>query len=269
MAANDGERRMLFDIRGRRKNVVRVVYAILALLMGLSLLLVIGPAPLSELFGTGSNDASSNAEPFEDQAARLEKKLKQDPENAQMLLSLVRARTNVGNQLAVVNPETGEAQLSLEGRAQLEKAGVAWEEYVDATDEPSTSGAQLSAGTFFQLAQTSRTPAEIEANIEAAAAAQQIVVDKRPSAGAMATLALYRVFTFEYDEANRLIREAVKTAPTKFERENLDNEFKETEARARALQKEFAEVEKASEGRGKESLENPLGGLGGGSVLTE
>jgi len=34
MASNDGEHRMLFDIRGRRrKNVVRVVYAILALLM--------------------------------------------------------------------------------------------------------------------------------------------------------------------------------------------------------------------------------------------
>ncbi len=39
----DGERRMLFDIRGRRKHVVRVVYAILALLMGASLFLVVGP----------------------------------------------------------------------------------------------------------------------------------------------------------------------------------------------------------------------------------
>jgi len=39
----DGERRMLFDIRGRRKNVVKVVYAILAVMMGASLFLVVGP----------------------------------------------------------------------------------------------------------------------------------------------------------------------------------------------------------------------------------
>lgn len=269
MAANDGERRMLFDIRGRRKNVVRVVYAVLALLMGLSLLLVIGPAPITELFNGGSSDGSSNAEPFEEQATRLERKLKEEPDNAQLLLSLTRARTNAGNQLSVVNPETGEAQLTVAGRAELEKAGTVWEEYVEATDEPSTSGAQLSAGTFFRLAQTSRSPAEIEANLEAAADAQQIVVDKRPSAGSLATLALYRYFTFDYDEGKRLTEEATKTAATKFERENLDDEAKEIEARARSLQQEFAQIKKASKGQGKESLENPLGGLGGSSALSE
>jgi len=269
MAANDGERKMLFDMRGRRKNVVRVVYAILALLMGLSLLLVIGPAPLSELFGTGSDDASSNAEPFEEQAARLEQKLKKEPENPQLLLALTRARNNAGNQLGVQNPETGELLISTEGRTQYEKAGIAWEEYVEATDEPSTSGAQLSALTFFRLAQIARTPAEIETNLKAAADAQQIVVEKRPTAGALSSLALYRYFTFDYDEAKRLTREATKAATTKFERENLDDEAKELEARARALQQEFAEIKKASKGKGKETLENTLGGVGGGAGLSE
>ena len=42
----DGERRMLFDIRGRRKNVVKVVYGILAVMMGASLFLVVGPVNL-------------------------------------------------------------------------------------------------------------------------------------------------------------------------------------------------------------------------------
>ncbi len=46
MAKKDGERRMVFDTGGRRKDVVKVVYAVLAVLMGLSLLLVVGPAPL-------------------------------------------------------------------------------------------------------------------------------------------------------------------------------------------------------------------------------
>ena len=47
----DGERRMLFDIRGRRKHVVKVVYAILALLMGASLFLVVGPVNIGSLLG--------------------------------------------------------------------------------------------------------------------------------------------------------------------------------------------------------------------------
>lgn len=269
MASNDGERNMLFDIRGRRKNVVRVVYALLAGLMGLSLLFVLGPAPLADIFGSGSSDPGTNAEPFEEQAARLELKLKKDPENPQLLLSLMRARTNAGNQLSVINPETGEPALTAEARAELEKAGIAWDEYVKATDEPSPSGALLSAGTFFRLAQTSRTPAEIEANLDAAAAAQQLVADKRPSAGALATLALYRYFSFEYEKARKLTQEAAQVATTKFERENLDNEAEEIEARARELQRQFAEIEKASKGQGKESLENPLGGLGGGTTLAE
>lgn len=268
MASNDGERRMLFDIRGRRKNVVRVVYALLALLMGLSLIFVLGPAPLSDLFGNDGG-GGSNAEPFEEQAERLERQLKKTPEDPQMLLSLTRARINAGNQHSVILPETGEPAMTPEGRVQLEKAAAAWDEYVEATDEPSPSGAQLSAGNFFQLAQTSRTPGEIEANINAAADAQQIVVDQRPSAGALATLALYRYFSFEYDEARKLTAEAAKSATTKFERENLDDEAKEIEARARQLQKQFAEVEKASKSQGKESLQNPLGGLGGGTTLAE
>jgi hypothetical protein len=269
MAANDGERRMLFDIRGRRKNVVRVVYAVLALLMGLSLFFVIGPAPISELFGGNSADGGNNAEPFEEQAARIEGRLKKEPEDPQLLLNLSRARTNVGNQLSVVNPETGESQMTAAARQQFEKAGIAWEDYVKATDEPSPSGAVLAAGNYFRLAQTSRTPAEIEANLDAAAAAQQLVVDKRPSGGALATLALYRFFSFEYDEARKLIDEATKVATTKFERENLDDEAEEVELRARELQRQFKESKEVSKGRGKESLENPLGGLGGGTTLTE
>jgi hypothetical protein len=266
MASNDGERRMLFDIRGRRKNVVKVVYAILALLMGLSLFLVIGPAPLSDLFGTGASTTNA-AQQFEDQAARLERELKKDPEDPQLLLNLTRAWTNAGNQLAVLNPETGESALTVEARAKLEKAGAAWERYVKATDEPSPSGAQLTAGTFFRLAQTSRTPTEIEANLKAAADAQQIVVDQRPSAGAVNALALYRYFSFEYPAAEKLTRQATKLATTKFERENLDNEAEETKARAQELQRQFAEIRKEAkaQGQGKETLENPLGGLGGGS----
>lgn len=263
MASDDGEHRMLFDIRGRRKNVVRVVYAVLALLMGLSLFLVIGPAPISDIFGTGTT-TSNAAEQFEEQAERLEAKLRKDPQDPQLLLNLTRARTNAGNALSTVSPETGESVLTVEARQELEKASEVWSRYLKATDEPSPSGAQLSAFTHFRLAQTSRSPVEIESNLKAAAEAQQILVDKRPSAGTLATLAMYRYFSFEYEAAEKLAAAAAKRASTKSERQSLARETKEIEANARQLQKQFAEAEKASKGQGKESIENPLGGLGGG-----
>lgn len=266
MASNDGERRMLFDIRGKRKNVVRVVYALLAALMGLSLIFVLGPAPITDLFGGSSSSSGSNAEPFEEQAARIEQKLKKEPEDPALLLNLTRARSNAGNQLMTANPETGEPLMTTESVAQLEKAGEAWDEYLKATDKPSTSGAILASGNYFRLAQASRTPAEIEANLKAAAEAQQILVDQQRSSGALATLALYKYFSFEYDEARKLTQEAAKNATTKFERENLDNEAEQIEANARALQQQFKEIEEASKGQGKQALENPLGGLGGGGL---
>src|SRR5215469_16007310 len=98
MASGGKQQRMVFDIRGRRRNVVKVVYALLAVLMGLSLFLVVGGLNLSELFGTNgsSNEASKR---FEEQATRLERKLKKDPENPDLLVSLTRAQVNAGNSL--------------------------------------------------------------------------------------------------------------------------------------------------------------------------
>ena len=66
----DGERRMVFDIRGRRKHVVRVVYAILALLMGASLFLVVGPFNIGNLVGNGSSTNASQI--LNEQAERIE-----------------------------------------------------------------------------------------------------------------------------------------------------------------------------------------------------
>lgn len=267
MASNDGERRMLFDIRGRRKNVVKVVYAILALLMGLSLLLLAGPG-LGSLFNSSSgNDAAAQ---FEEQAETVERKLVKTPEDPELLLSLTRARINAGNSSAVIDPETGGAALTPESRQQLALASEAWSKYLKAADEPSPAGAQLAASALFGLAQTSRSGPEAEANVRAAAKAQEIVAGQRPSLGSLSTLAIYRLYSFDYDGAARARKEAEPFANTKFERENLGNEFDQTKKSAEEFEKQLQEIEKeAKKAReeGKPSVANPLGEnnpLGGG-----
>lgn len=257
---NDGERRMVFDTGGRRRGVVKVVYAVLAVLMGLSLLLVVGPAPLQEIFGV-ENSISSAADQFEEQAERTEQKLRKDPQDPALLLSLTRARTNAGNATVTTNPETGAVEYTRESRQQLEAASEAWSKYLKATDEPSPAGAQLIAQALFALAQTSRTGSEAQVNLRAAARAQQIIADARPSLGTLSSLAIYLYYTFDYKGAAEARRKAATYAATKFERENLGNELDQFSKRGHAFEKQLAKIEKEAKlarAKGEPSLANPL-----------
>jgi hypothetical protein len=250
---------MVFDIRGRRKNVVKVVYAILALLMGLSLFLLAGGGGISSIFNGGAtvNPASQ----LEDQAEAIERKLRKSPEDPALLLGLTRARISAGNSLAEANPETGQIAYTPESRQQLEAASQAWSKYLKTTDQPDPGGAQLTAQALFGLAQTSRTGPEAEVNLRAAAAAQRIVAAARPSLGSLSTLAIYRLYSFDYGGAAQARKEAVPYANTKFERENLGNELDQISKRAHEFQKLLKTTEKEiKEGRknGEPSLANPL-----------
>lgn len=261
MAASGGEqRRMVFDIRGRRRNVVKVVYAILALLMGLSLFLVVGPFNLANIFG--GNEAGNPSAAFVEQAETVERKLRKEPENPDLLLGLTKTRINAGNASAQLNPETGAAEITEEGKAQLERASEAWSKYLKATDEPSVGGAQVVAPMLFSLATLARTPIEAENNVRAAAKAQQIVADQRPSLGSLSTLAIYLNYSFDYAGAKQAEKEARKYANNKFERENLGNELSQIEKRAKAFQKQLAEIAKEAKkarAEGKAPTANPLG----------
>jgi hypothetical protein len=264
MASGGKEHRMLFDLRGRRRNVVKVVYAVLAVLMGLSLFLVTGSNTLSNLFG-GGGGGNTAGKVAEEQAERIERKLVKDPEDPELLLGLTRARLSAANGTLTVNPETGEAAATVETRQQYEKASQAWSEYLEATNEPSPGGAQLVAPALFQLAQISRTPNEIVANMNAAADAQQIVVEQRPNLSTLSNYAIYRTFTFEYGAAQKAADEVAKLTTSKFERENFENQLEEQTKAAKEFQKGLAQAKKEERsGSGKESLENPLPGLGGG-----
>ena len=259
MAKKDGERRMVFDTGGRRRGVVKVVYAILAVLMGLSLLLVVGPAPLQSLFGI-DNAVSSAAIQFEEQAERTERKLKKDPEDAALLLSLTRARINAGNALAEPS-ETGEVVYSQESIQQLQAASESWSKYLKATDEPNPGSAQIAAQAFFGLAQNSRTGSEAELNVRSAAQAQQIVAAARPSLGSLSTLAIYRLYSFDYEGAAKAEKEARRFANTKFERENLENELDQVSKRAHEFQKQLLKIEKEAKKareKGEPAIGNPL-----------
>lgn len=251
---------MLFDTRGRRRHVIRVVYATLALLMGASLFLVVGPFSIADIFNTANS--TNPASVLDEQAERIEAKLRTEPDNADLLLSLTRTRIAAGNAQTEINPETGVALFTPEGREDLVLASEAWNRYLKATDEPNPSGAQLMAGAYFSLAESGGASfEEIEENIENAAATQRIVAEARPSIGSLTSLAIYEYYATDFAAGDEAARKAKEKAP-KAEVKEVEKQLAEFRQRGKSWEARKTEVAKAEKEQGKEALQNPLGGLG-------
>jgi hypothetical protein len=263
--ASSGERRLLFDTRGKRKHVIRVVYAILALLMGASLFLVVGPVNIGSLLGN-SGTTTSAAKALDEQAERIERRLAKDPTNEQMLLALTRARINAANSQLETNSETGASVVTPEAHADFEAGSAAWNRYLKQTDAPSPTAAQLVAGTFFRLAEAGSTSlSEIQSNVGQAATAQKVAAEQRPSLGSLSTLAIYEYFSGDIAAGEKAMKQAMAKASSKSEAKSVEEQLVAYRKRAQKFQQSLRRAEKQAKKLGKERLQNPLG-LGAGSV---
>lgn len=272
MAQGKNEHRMVFDIRGRRRHVVKAVYAILAVLMAASLFLVTGALNIGSILGTSSSGESATKS-LEQQAERIETKLAKTPEDEDMLLNLTRTRISVAN--TMITNGAGESQSGVEEvEHELALVSEDWSRYLKAAAEPSAGLAVQVSPALFQLAELSTSGEEALENVKAATEAQQVVAEARPSLNSLSTLGIYQAFAQEYKAANKSIEEATKFAQTKFERESLENQFKETEKQAKEFGKGLKVEEAAAKSKGKtgkagkEALEHPFNSLSNSSTLS-
>jgi len=261
--ASSGERRMLFDTRGRRKHVIRVVYAILALLMGASLFLVVGPFNIANLIGNSSS-TSSAAKVLHEQAERLEAKLAKSPDDPQLLLALTRARIGAGNAQIQTESEAELPTVTLEAKEDFKAASTSWVKYLKQTDEPNAAAAQLLAGSYFHLAESSTGLLEAEEYVREATKAQKIAVEQNPNLGVLSTLATYQYFNGEFDGGDATARRAAAKTGSKTEATSVEAQLAEFRKRGQKFAKQKKELAKVQKEVSKEKLENPLGGgLGG------
>lgn len=265
--ADNEERRMLFDLRGRRRGVIKFIYAGLAILMAGGLLLFgIGGEVSGGLFeglGIGGGSATDAGQVLEEQAERIEGRLARNPGDEGQLLALARTRIAAGNARMETDPETGTQVATSEARAEFEQGLQAWNRYLRQVKggEVNPAAAQLVAGTYFSLAESSGTMREIESNIEGAAAAQRIAAEERPNIGSLSTLAIYEFFNGNFAAGNRATREAAARAPSKAEGRGVEEQLADYRKRGKEFAKqkrEFAQIERE---QGREALQNPLGGL--------
>lgn len=257
----DGERRMVFDTSGRRKHVVRVVYAVLALLMGASLFLVVGPVSIGSLFGAA--DTADSAKILNEQAERTEAKLRKDPNDEALLLALTRTRIAAGKSATEVSPETGGTVFTVEAQEQFIRASDAWTRYVKLSEEPNPSTALLMSSTYFNLAETSGSLEAATANVKKAAATQRIAAEAQPTVNSLTNLAIFEYYAGNFAAGDKATKEAEALAPGKSEAKEISKQMAEYSKRGKAFQKQKKEVAKQEGSQRKEALENPLGGLSG------
>jgi hypothetical protein len=264
--AKSGEHRMLFDLRGRRKRVIQVAYAALALIMALSLFTVVGPVNLGDLFGTGGSSSGSSA--FDDAALRIERKLAKDPRSEKLLVQDAKARYTAANAQIQYDPSTGQPTGITQGAVDdYNKSADAWLRYMKLNPRrPDPNVAQLAATSLLYSAATS-TAIDFSAKIKGAAQAQQIYAEAKPSLNSYLTLSRYRYLAGDFaggDEAGR----KAEAAASKQQRASVQQVVAQYRKQGKQIDKQVKAATKFHGGSGgKRALENPLGGLSGGGSL--
>jgi hypothetical protein len=139
---------MLFDLRGRRRRVVQVVYLMLALLLGGGLVLFgIGGDVSGGLIDAfkGGGGASSGDSALQDRVNRQEERLAKNPQNEAVLQSLIRDYYS----LATGQRESGSIGFPADAKDELRKSGEYWQRYTRVVDgEPSADAARYALQVY-------------------------------------------------------------------------------------------------------------------------
>jgi hypothetical protein len=144
---------MLFDLRSRsRRNTVRVVYVILALLMLAGLLLVgVGTGNnnggiLNALSNSGSSSGQNSA--IEQATKAAIKSTTEHPDSPAAWASLVQARWSAAGNGSDYNTTTD--TYTAAGKVQLNDAAAAWQKYLSLRDDKPDLGTSLLAKDIYQ-----------------------------------------------------------------------------------------------------------------------
>jgi len=252
---------MLFDLSGKRKRMVQVVYAILAILMGGSLVLFgIGsdaPGGILDSLGLGNSGGGSSSPQYEQEIENAEEKLATNPDDTAALLNLIRYHGLAAQGGVSADEESGQITVTEEARGQFEDAASAWERYLKTKpDRPNTSAA-TSAAQAYQFLN----------DADGAASAQEVVAKAQNTAAAYGQLAYYLYADFKFEKADAAAKQAVAKAEPA-QRKNIQRNMDQIAQSAREQQKQIekqAEQQGGGKGEEAEPPADPFGSLGGGT----
>ena len=204
---------MLFDLKGRRRRVVQVVYLTLAVLMGGGLVFFgIGGDVSGGLFDAFSDrSGGSGNQIIEDRIEDNEKKLDDDdPSNDEAALkAIVRDRYS----LAADERDPDDLRFTDEGKEELAKADEAWKQYLETEKKPQASLAALMIQVYDEAALNK--PAD-------GATAAEIIAEADPTASAYVQLARFASLAGQKRKSTLAKNKALDLAKNKAERQQVE-----------------------------------------------
>jgi hypothetical protein len=254
---------MLFDLRGKRRRVVQVTYAVLAVLFLISFVgFGIGSDVSGGIFdalgiggGNGHGAASSNPQ-YESEIESAEQRLEEDPKDERALLTLARVHFLAGQSVLETDEETGQPVITDEARVQLDESVSAWERYLKVEPkQPDPNAAGLVVQAYVLLN-----------DAKGAAETQEIVAQDRPSQGAYSNLSFYLYAAGDIEGGDAAAKRAVAEAEGS-QKATVKNQL---ERIAKLAERQQQQLEKQAQQapEGQNPLQSPLGpgGLGGGAA---
>jgi len=223
---------MLFDLKGKRKRLVQVVYVMLAVLFGGGLILFgvggnVSGGLIDAFKGTGSADTTA----FTDRVEQAERRAARQPQNPEAWLEVVRAEISLAQSAEGSDPETGE--LTDRGQQAIVQVAEAWERYLRLEPEKIDGNAAAFAALAYGALQ------EYDEAVEA----QRMSVEARPSANGYFELARFAYQAGREDAGDRAAQEAVRRTPPDL-RNNVRAQVEDVKEQGLRFAREFQKAQR-------------------------
>jgi hypothetical protein len=250
---------MLFDLgSGKKKQVVRVVYALLAVIflvgfVGFSIGSGGSPGGIFDALGLGNgSSSSSSSSQFDDQISNAETRLQKDPKDEAALLKLARYEYLKGQAELSVDQSTGQPVLTDSSQTDLGNAVDAWERYL----KVAKGGANVEVAS--QIVQGYY----LLGDAAGAARSQEIIANDQPNAGNLGQLAFFLYASGDLSGGDAAAARAVKAAAPA-DKKDLQKQFDQLREQAQKVLKaqKKASTTTPSGGTGTTPLQDPFGGV--------
>jgi hypothetical protein len=252
---------VLFDLRGKRRRVVQVVYGLLAasFLIGFVFFGVGtggGVGSLSDLFSGGSG--SSTTSQFDDQIDAANAALAKDPKDTAALLKLAENEWFKAKSGVSQDETTGQVSISDDAHTGLGQSADAWTTYLKYNQgKPDAGVAAEMVQVYYLLGDAPN-----------AAKAQQVVTAKTPDTGTYNQLAFFEYASYDLPAGDAAAKKAVALAP-KAQRKALQNQLDQIREQAVKEKKQVEKAKKKAQKNppsgttpGAPPLQSPFGGAG-------
>jgi tetratricopeptide (TPR) repeat protein len=257
---------MLFELGGKRKRFIQVIYVFLALLLGGGLIFfgIGGSAPggLGDAIGLGGGGGNDNPE-FQAKIEKAQQTLQTNPDNTKALLELAR-NEYLNGQAALEVDDQGITVLTEDAVNDFEAAVDAWEHYLDVTKgKPDESVAALMIQAYQNIRFESTNFASIERRLEGAQTTAEILAQARPGPNSYLALASAAYAAGDTKTAEKAADKAL-AAVGESSKAAMEQQLKAAKRTGAAIQKEIKRGKKS----GADQVGNPFGQINEGTSTT-